>query len=135
LLEHVPDPDSIVREVYRVLKPGGKAYFVLPQIAPFHAAPHDYTRWTIPGGKRLLSSFILEKSGVRHGPVSAWLWQTQETIATLLSFGQAKIYAAFLMVLMISTFPIKYLDYLAAYAPDADRVALTLYFLVRKETK
>lgn len=134
LMEHVPDPASIVREVHRVLKPGGKAYFVLPQIAPFHAAPHDFMRWTIPGGKILLSSFALEKCGVRHGPISAWLWQTQETIATLVSFGQSKIYATVLMVLMILTFPIKFLDLIAAYAPDADRVALTLYFLVRKET-
>jgi SAM-dependent methyltransferase len=134
LMEHVPEPARIVEEVRRILKPGGHAYFVLPQIAPFHAAPHDYTRWTIPGGKELLKNFKLEECGVRHGPVSAWLWQTQELIATALSFGQAKIYAVILMVLMAATFPIKYLDLLMARWPDADRVALTLYFLVRKES-
>ena len=133
LLEHTPDPEAIVNEVLRVLKPLGKANFILPQVAPFHSAPHDYTRWTVTGGQKLLKRFDYLESGVRQGPISAWLWQTQEIIAIVFSFGVPSLYAAGLMLATVATFPIKYLDWLVGRLPGASRIALTLYFVVRKK--
>lgn len=132
LMEHTPDPAAIVTEAHRVLKSGARAYFVLPQVAPFHATPYDYHRWTRSGGLGLLKSFDSLATGVRHGPVSAWLWLTQELIATLLSFGYAPLYAFWTIAAMVTTFPIKWIDALAARLPGAERCALTLYFLVGK---
>jgi SAM-dependent methyltransferase len=46
VLEHVPDHGPFVREMHRVLKPGGLALVTLPWSARFHYQPHDYHRYT-----------------------------------------------------------------------------------------
>jgi SAM-dependent methyltransferase len=46
VLEHCPAPDQIVREIHRVLRPGGTALFTVPWSARYHYIPHDYFRYT-----------------------------------------------------------------------------------------
>lgn len=41
VLEHVADPTRAVRELYRVLVPGGKLFLHLPSIYPYHARQGD----------------------------------------------------------------------------------------------
>ncbi len=133
LVEHLRRPETLLKEIKRVLKPGGLAYLVIPQVAPFHASPDDYRRWTIPGGRELLSDFDIVDVGVRHGPVSALLWLLQDFLAITLSMGNKRLYPAWLALLMVLTFPIKFLDFLFARLPGASNVACTIYYLVRKK--
>lgn len=55
-LEHVADPYRAVREIHRVLRPGGVAIVTTPFNFPIHYMP-DYTRFTPEGMARLLSGF------------------------------------------------------------------------------
>lgn len=49
LLEHVPEPHRVVDEIFRVLKPGGQAFFYVPFLYPYHESPDDYFRFTKSG--------------------------------------------------------------------------------------
>lgn len=46
VLEHADDPDQLVRECSRVLKPGGTAFFSMPFTYPEHEIPYDFRRFT-----------------------------------------------------------------------------------------
>lgn len=46
VLEHVCQPQSVLNEFYRILKPGGLIYLSAPQGWGIHQAPHDYFRFT-----------------------------------------------------------------------------------------
>jgi SAM-dependent methyltransferase len=52
ILEHVDDPQKALRELFRVLKPGGRIWVEVPLNQPYHPSPNDYWRVT-PEGLRV----------------------------------------------------------------------------------
>ena len=62
VLEHIPDPQKAVDEMYRVLKPGGTLILTTRFLFPVHDAPGDYWRFTPYGLQALFSKWaILEQ--------------------------------------------------------------------------
>ena len=55
VLEHVENPEEVVPELYRVLKPGGNLIASVPFLQPEHKVPKDYQRYTKDGLVRLFS--------------------------------------------------------------------------------
>lgn len=57
VLDHVEFPERLITELYRVLKPGGRALVTLPWSARWHYIPYDYGRYTPSKLRSLFSAF------------------------------------------------------------------------------
>jgi len=54
VMEHISEPEHLLKEVYRILKKNGKLLITVPFMVPVHEAPHDYYRYTKYGLEYLL---------------------------------------------------------------------------------
>jgi SAM-dependent methyltransferase len=54
VLEHVPEPARVLREMHRLLVPGGRIYLTLPLAWELHEEPYDFYRYTCHGISHLL---------------------------------------------------------------------------------
>ena len=59
VLEHLPEPQRAVDEMFRVLRPGGTLLLTTRFLFPIHDAPHDYFRFTKYGLRYLLRRFTI----------------------------------------------------------------------------
>jgi SAM-dependent methyltransferase len=57
VLEHLPEPQLALDEIFRVLQPGGQLLLTTRFLFPIHDAPHDYFRFTKYGLRHLLRRF------------------------------------------------------------------------------
>ncbi len=123
MLEHVVDPAAIVKEMQRILKPNGKILAYAPFIVPYHAAPHDFHRWTEQGLARLFSRFEYLDIKVGCGPTSGLLYVLEEWLAIFFSFGCKPIHDILFIVFMIILSPLKLLDFFLEKLPFASIIA------------
>ena len=67
VMEHVENPEEVVPELYRVLKPGGHLILEVPFLQPEHKVPTDFQRYTRDGLVRLATHHgfrVLEIKGL-----------------------------------------------------------------------
>ena len=56
VLEHCPDPETVLKETYRILKKEGIFFFTVPFLWNLHEVPHDEYRYTPFSIKRHLKN-------------------------------------------------------------------------------
>ena len=131
VLEHVPNPQKVISEIHRILKPGGKIYCFIPFMQPFHASPYDFQRFTYEGMRHQFSAFeILKLKPI--GPTSGMLWNVQEWLALVFSFGIKPLHTFLYLFFMVMTFPIKFLDLILQHHPMSKNVASGFSILCKK---
>ena len=63
VMEHLENPQKAIKEMHRVLKPGGKILVSVPFMFPMHDTPNDFWRFTKYGLRMLFEDWdILEVS-------------------------------------------------------------------------
>lgn len=64
VLEHVPEPLAMIKEIKRILRPKGVLLSTTPFVWPEHEIPYDYQRLTQYGHKLLLKNGGLKVNGI-----------------------------------------------------------------------
>ena len=127
VLEHLEFPETAVKEIFRVLKKGGKVYADTPFMQDFHGYPNHFQNFTIEGHKRLFSrnGFTLKASGTSVGPTYALLAFLTHYIK---SYVRPTIIAyPFLAISYVLTILFKPLDLIINKRPTSNLLASTTF--------
>jgi SAM-dependent methyltransferase len=131
VLEHVRRPEVVMREIERVLAPGGYAHLVTPFCHPFHEYPRDYRRFTLDGLKELAGGGLeVVAEGWRTGPTATMLVFLLEYVKLWLPWRAWRV--AVHGVLGWLLFPLRYLDLLFLNTTRAEKIGNHCYLWLRK---
>jgi len=110
VLEHIEFPEAAVKELTRVLKPGGLVYSSIPFMQAYHPSPGDFQRYTIDGIQRLFHDFEKVECSISRGAGSSFLWIGREYLSQLFSFNNMALYKMWKVFLGWAMQPFKYTD-------------------------
>jgi SAM-dependent methyltransferase len=123
VLEHVLDPDQVVREIHRVLRESGIVYAETPLLQQVHAGAYDFTRYTSSGHRYLFRSFEEIAAAPAAGSGTQLLWSVDHLVRGLMRSELVGKLAR------VPFFWLRYLDRLIPTAFAMDN-ASAYYFLV-----
>lgn len=78
VLEHVPSPQAVMQEIWRILKPGGKLILSVPMNTPLHGEPWHFFQFTHYGLAQLATENNFKVSEIEK--VGGAFWQLGKRI-------------------------------------------------------
>ena len=84
VLEHVLEPKTVVKEIFRVLTSEGLVYAETPFLQESHEEPYDFTRFTELGHRWLFRNFDEIFRKINGGPGLTLYWSIRSTLRALL---------------------------------------------------
>jgi SAM-dependent methyltransferase len=132
VIEHLPNPEKSVSELFRTIKPGGSVYVEIPFLAAYHMAPHDYQRYTISGIESLFSrhGFKMLDKGVCSGPINAIILIFQHAIIESITWGPLQYFLRLILTYFLH--PFKYLDFIIGQSRWSKYLACNFFYSGRK---
>ena len=132
VLEHVQDPEQVIREIQCVTVPGGYVHLVTPFCHPFHEHPKDYRRFTPDGLRRLAGSMEIVAEGWRTGPTATLLVVVLEYVKLLVPLRAWLVLSHGVLGWLL--FPLRYLDVWLLRSRQVNRLGNHCYIWLRKPT-
>ncbi len=130
-LEHVREPELVLREIARSLAPAAPLLIIVPHEWEVHQAPHDYFRYTCHGMRYLLESAGMIEIEIR--PVGGYFRLLARRLLNGLQFFSGGIrWLGFIPAALLLVPPallIPYLDFL-----DRDRNFTLGYICTAKKS-
>jgi SAM-dependent methyltransferase len=79
VLEHIPEPPTVLAELHRVMKPGATLWLTAPLFYAEHERPYDYFRYTRYGLRHLLegAGFAVEEIEWMEGYLGTLSYQAR----------------------------------------------------------
>lgn len=132
VMMYLQDYPRSIREILRVLRPGGFVYSDAPFMEQVVGGAYDFYRFTLTGHEYQFRAFEKISSGVSGGPAMATAWSIQYL---LLSFTENAAFRAAIRIFCKCTlFWMKYLDLLLVGKRGSVDAAAGTYFMGRRPT-
>jgi len=134
VLEHIADFSSMLNEIWRVLKQGGKLYCQVPFQIGFHPGPKDYWRFS-----RQALEYIFSKPGweldtidtsLGHG--SGFYRIAVEFFAVTFSCVSQSTYKPTKALFALFLYPLKWFDLISDRSLEKDRIPGGYFCVARK---
>ena len=132
ILLHCRDPDKVISEFHRILKPGGVLYIAVPFISPHPGHPAVFQFFSMEGLEARCADFEKIDCGFNRGPASTMSYLLVYFNSILFSFNSKTLFAINIYVLSWLFFWIKYLDIFIARYELARLFYTESYFIGRK---
>jgi SAM-dependent methyltransferase len=123
VLEHVEQPETLIKEAYRVLKPGGRILLTAPMCWRHHEEPYDFFRFTRHGLRYLLESAGFETETLEQQG-GAWRVVGQTMANALQSMIQFRTFGLRALLLTMVNTMFSWLDGLSFQTEDTCNFAV-----------
>ena len=129
VLEHVLQPQTVVEEIWRVLRKDGVVYSETPFMQMVHEGAYDYSRFSELGHRVLFGRFEAIDTGSVAGPFTVLRWSIRYAVAGLFRSRTAGSVAWAL------TFWLRFFDKLIPRSHTSDGASCVYFFGTKRNER